>query len=212
MKSAAKRTRPQSSTRRLSRSTTPYLRRGTRIDGEMRATRQPLIGTDVAEGMPAGEGNAFRGPQLDPIGHARPRFCRRDCAVGAGERQVQPSALGLDPGPGAYRLGARAIGLSGNSGCGARDMRRVNTTTTCSRSTRTRLVGVPRYRHTGPIAVRNQDRAKRLGTQYEHPRRGQLAIGHLDGARLADCTARPAASAAADRMPGPTSATIQAPV
>jgi hypothetical protein len=45
------------------------------------------------------------------------------------------------------------------------------------------LVGVPRYRHTGPTAVRNQDRTKRLGTQYENPRRGQLAIGHLDGAR-----------------------------
>ena len=53
------------------------LGRGARIDGEMRAARQPLIGADVAEAMAVGEGNTFRDPQLDPIGHARPWFCRR---------------------------------------------------------------------------------------------------------------------------------------
>ena len=50
----------------------PRLGRGVRIDSEMRATRQPLVGADVAEAVAAGEGDTFRDPQLDPIGHVPP--------------------------------------------------------------------------------------------------------------------------------------------
>ncbi len=38
------------------------LGRCVRIDSEMRTTGQPLVGTDVAEAVAVGEGNAFRGP------------------------------------------------------------------------------------------------------------------------------------------------------
>ena len=124
------------------------LRRGARIDGEMRAARQPLIGADVAEGVAAGERNALGDPQFDPLVMPAPGSAAGTVRLGGESDKCcrQRSASIQDQARTAS--GTRAIWPSGNSGCGARDMRRVNTTTTCSRSIRTPLsafrgIGMP---------------------------------------------------------------------
>ena len=96
MKSAAKRTSPPSSTRRLVEIHDIPLRRGTRIDGEMRAAGQALIGADIAEGVAVGERDAFRDLQLDPVGHAHPTVPPAGLCGGVVRATRVASAVGLD--------------------------------------------------------------------------------------------------------------------
>jgi hypothetical protein len=46
------------------------LRRGARIDGEMRPPGQAFVGADVAEGVVVGERDAFRDVQRDQVGNS----------------------------------------------------------------------------------------------------------------------------------------------